>query len=344
MQVTLKDIAEKSGYSITTVSRALAGYSDVSQKTRQYIHQLAAEMGYQPNLVARQLRNQRTHTIGLVIPENEHTFADSFFSQLMMGIGRGVSINGYDLLISAQVPGDEEMAAYRRIVGGNRVDGMVVARTRQHDERIAYLKTQRIPFVVSGRLSPDKVSDFPYIDTDSQAGLRMAVNHLTELGHRHIGLILPPQEMAYSAYRFNGYCEGLMDANIPYRDDYVVMGDLQQSGGQRMAHHLLEQFPEITAIIACNDHMAFGAMRAVQEHQRRVGPDVAVIGFDDIPSAEHAHPALTTIRQPIFEIGQRLADMLIRILEGQTGTAEQVLLEPTLVIRESTRPASRHHG
>ncbi len=336
MQITLKDIARESGYSITTVSRALAGYNDVNEQTRQYIIGIANRLGYHPNMVARQLQSQRTRTIGLIIPDNEYTFRDGFFSQLMMGIGRGASAFHYDLLISTQISDSEEMIAYRRIVGGNRVDGMVVARTRQDDPRLDYLKKRNLPFVVSGRSSPDKTPDFPYIDADGQTGLRMAVNHLTDLGHQHIGLILPPKEMAYTVYRFNGYCEGLTDAGIEYRDKYVVVGDLKQSGGYRMAQFCLDNFPRMTAIIACNDHMALGAMQAIQERGLQIGVDMAVIGFDDIPSAEHANPPLTTIRQPIFEIGEYLAEMLIRIIEGNSPVSLQVLLQPTLIIRESS--------
>src|SRR5215207_4296258 len=122
MQVKLKDIAAESGYSITTVSRALAGYNDVNEQTRQHISEIAATLGYQPNLLARQLRSQRTDTLGLIIPAQDQSFSNEFFSQLMLGIGDAASLEHYDLLISAQVPGQDEMAAYRRMVGGNKVD------------------------------------------------------------------------------------------------------------------------------------------------------------------------------------------------------------------------------
>jgi LacI family transcriptional regulator len=341
MKITLETIAKESGFSITTVSRALAGYSDVKVATRQKIVAIADRLGYHPNLIARNLQSQRTNTIGLVLPKSEYTFPDSFFSQLMMGIGHVASLHQYDLLIGAQIPSDDEMDVYRRFVGGNRVDGMVIARTRQNDPRLEYLQSLNHPFVVSGRSSPDKIPDFPYIDVDSQAGIRMAVNHLTDLGHRDIGLILPPKQMAYTAYRFNGYCEGLADADISYRDPYVVNGDLNPASGQSMTHHLLQQFPAITAIVACNDLMAIGAMKAIQERNLVVGQDVAVVGFDDIPSAEHASPSLTTIRQPIFEIGERLVEMLIDIIEDNLLTEPQTLLQPELVIRQSSNVPRR---
>jgi LacI family transcriptional regulator len=228
------------------------------------------------------------------------------------------------------------MAAYRKMVGGNRVDGMILARSRRHDPRIRYLRKQHFPFVISGRGAPDEESDFPYIDVDSQAGIRMVVEHFVALGHRHIALILPPDDVAYTGYRHIGYREGLAHANLPYKPDYVVNGDLMRSGGYQEAKRLLESHPELTAIVACNDLMAFGAMNAIQERGWRVGQDIAIAGFDDIPTAEYSYPTLTTVHQPIYEIGQRLVKMLLDIVAGQPPEQTQIILPCTLVVRESS--------
>lgn len=336
MQVTLKDIAQKSGYSVTTVSRALAGYSDVNKRTRQQITEIANALGYQPNLLARQLRSQRTHTLGIIIPAHDYTFSTGFYSQLMLGIGDAASTEHYDLLISAQAAGDDEMAAYRRMVAGNRVDGMILARTRQNDARIQYLKEQGHPFVVSGRGAPDESSDFPYIDVDSQAGIRSLVNHFVELGHRDIGLILPSPDIAFTGFRHEGYRQGLADAGIPYRAEYVVNGDLWWSGGYQGTQLLLDNHPELTAIVACNDLMALGAMSAIQGRGLQVGRDIAVAGFDDIPAAEYAYPSLTTVHQPIYEIGQRLVKILIGIIVGTPPPETRVLLPTKVIVRASS--------
>lgn len=336
MKPKLKDLAEKSGYSITTVSRALAGYSDVSPKTRERILQIATQLGYEPNSLGQQLRLQETRTIGMIIPANDESFSNDFFTQLMMGVGNMASLHRYDLLISAQSTGEEEMQAYRRMVGGRRADGMILARTRRSDPRIVYLKSQQYPFAVSGRAAPDEQTDFPYIDVDSQAGIRMLVEHFVSLGHRHIGLILPPPELAFTDYRHAGYLEGLEKAGIIYRPDYVVHGNLLRSGGYYGTFQLLDENPEITAVIACNDLMALGAMSAIQGQGRRVGLDIAVAGFDDIPSAEYSHPTLTTIRQPIYEIGQRLVNMLLSLIKGHPLEDNQILLTPTLMVRDSS--------
>jgi DNA-binding LacI/PurR family transcriptional regulator len=336
MQVTLKDIAQKSGYSVTTVSRALAGYSDVNELTRQQITKIANALGYQPNLLARQFRSQRTHTLGIIIPAHDYTFSTGFYSQLMLGIGDAASAEHYDLLISAQAAGDDEMAAYRRMVAGNRVDGMILARTRQNDARIQYLKERDHPFVVSGRGAPEEVSDFPYIDVDSQAGIRSVVGHFVELGHRDIGLILPSPDMAFTGYRHEGYCQGLADAGISYRPEYVVNGDLWWSGGYQGTQALLDDHPELTAIVACNDLMALGAMSAIQGRGLQVGRDIAVAGFDDIPAAEYAYPPLTTVHQPIYEIGQRLVKLLLGIIAGTPSMETQVLLPTQVIVRASS--------
>lgn len=336
MKPKLKDLAEKSGYSITTVSRALTGYSDVSPKTREHILQIATQLGYEPNSLARQLRLQETRTIGMIIPANDESFSNDFFTQLMMGVGNMASLHRYDLLISAQGPGDEEMQAYRRMVGGRRVDGIILARTRRSDPRIAYLKSQQYPFAVSGRAAPDENTDFPSIDVDSQAGIRMLVEHFVSLGHKHIGLILPPPELAFTTYRHEGYRDGLTNAGLPYRADYVIYGNLLRSGGYTGTTQLLDEHPEITTLIACNDLMALGAMSAIKGRGLRVGGDIGVAGFDDIPAAEYSHPTLTTIRQPIYEIGQRLVNMLLSLIKGHPLEDNQILLIPTLRIRESS--------
>lgn len=332
--VKLKDIAKKSGFSITTVSRALAGYDDVNVETRDHIREIAYGMGYQPNSIARQLRSQKTDTIGLIIPAGGESFSDNFFSELLMGAGQAAAERGYDLLVGAQTS-DDPVDAYRRIVGGNRVDGVLLARTVRNDPRIAYLKSLKAPFVVAGRTAPDETSDFPYIDVDSQIGIRWAINHLTGLGHRQIAFLMPPENIAFTAYRLAGYQEGLADAGIAFRPELALYGDLRREGGRKLAHQLLDEFPEITAIASSNDLMALGAMLAIQERGLVVGQDIAVTGFDGIAAAEYSQPGLTTLRQPTRETGQHLVEMLISIIRNNPLPDLQTLLSPVLQVRES---------
>jgi LacI family transcriptional regulator len=272
----------------------------------------------------------------MIIPAPTHNVDDDFFSILIKGVSYAAAQHQYDLLVSAVLPETDEMSVYRRVAGGRRVDGLIVARTHRDDPRIGYLKAHGHPFVVAGRLAPDDVSDFPYIDADSETGLRVMVEHFADYGHRRIGLVLPPQELAYTPYRLTGYREGLAAAGLPYEPDYVVSGDLTYQSGYRAGESLLDRLSELTAVIACNDLMALGVMAAVQDHGMVVGTDIAVGGFDDIPAAEHASPSLTTIRQPILRIGEELASMLVAIIGGETMDNKSVLIEPELAIRESS--------
>jgi len=333
MKVTLKTIAAEAGLSITTVSRALAGYDDVNEDTRRRIMDIAERLGYQPNLIARHLRSKFTHTIGMVIPRTAY-FSDSFFMELLAGVGRQASELGYDLLLSAQMPGEEELEAYRRMVAGSRVDGVVLARVMRHDPRIDYLKEVRHPFVTFGCSEGD--NSYPYIDVDGATGVRWMVEHFVESGHQPIALILSPWELAFTSHRYAGYRKGLEQANLPYREEYVVLGDLTQQGGAEAAMQLLSLPEPPGGIIACNDLMALGAMEVISQQGFLVGQDIAVAGFDDIPAAAFADPPLTTVRQPIYNIGRHLVEMLVRILKDQPLDEPHVLIAPELIIRASS--------
>jgi LacI family transcriptional regulator len=337
MKITLKTIAEETGLSITTVSRALAGYDDVNEETRQKIVAIAQRLGYQPNLAARHLRSKHTQTIGMVIPLTSY-FSDPFFMELLSGVGRQAAEYGYDLLLSAQQPGEDELNTYRRMVASSRIDGMVVARVLKEDPRIAFLKEARHPFVVFGR---SEFNDYPHIDVDGEAGMRAVVRHLAELGHRRIALILSPRELAFTAMRYAGYVQGLREVGIEPDQAYLAEGALTPESGYTAALRLLDQVRPPTAIAACNDMMAIGAMQAAQTKGLEVGRDIAVTGFDDILPAAHARPPLTTVRQPIYLIGRQALDMLIQTIRQEPLAESHVLLTPELVIRESSGPNKR---
>ena len=343
MTVTLKDIAQRLQLSVTTVSRALAGYDDVAENTRQRVRQAAEEMGYYPNITARQLQKQRTDTLAFVIPTHGPRFSDRFFSELLAGIGNEAGRNSFDLLVSTQSPdSDSEREAYRRIVHGRRADGVLVVRTRQNDERIRLLNEQNFPFVAFGRSDLD--IDFPYVDEDSYEGIRLLTQHMIDLGHKRIGCIAAPSGLLFSQLRASGYRDTLEANDLPIDESLIVHGNLTQRGGFQAGEELLARSPAPTAIIACNDLMALGIMSAAQKMGLTVGQDLSVGGFDDIPQAEHAHPSLTTVRQPVYEIGQRISRMLIELIQGQNLVERQVVLTPQLMIRHSSGPPRLESG
>ena len=338
MPITLKDIAKASGFSVTQVSRALSGYDDVSTKTREHIEKIAFELGYQPNHIARQLQSQRTHTIGIIIPAPAANDLDDFFTLLLKGITYEATVGGYDVLVSAANPADSELETYQRIVGGKRVDGVIVARTYRNDQRIHFLKRLKFPFIVHGRLAPDEVSDFPFIDVDSQQGIALLTEHLIEQGHRDIGIILPPEDAAFTPYRLAGYRQTIEKHGIAFHDDLITYADLTYEGGLEAAETLLQRNPKPTAIIGSNDWMALSAITVAKQHGYVVGETFAVAGYDDIPVSSHANPPLTTIHQPIYDIGKQLTRELIQIINQNDPTVEpaQRLIEPRLIVRESS--------
>lgn len=335
MAVTLKDIADEIGVSVTTVSRGLAGYSDVAEETRERIRRVASDLGYFPNLTARRLQKRQTDTLGFIMPTFGPRFSDPFFSEFIAGIGTGAAEHDYDLLVSTHAPDSEnELLAYKRAVRGGWVDGLIVVRTRENDARIKLLCENRFPFVAFGRTNCEV--DFPYVDEDGAAGMRSLVQHFIDLGHRRIAFIAPPPGLMFGRYRLLGYSETMAQNGLTIDPGWVVQGDMTQHGGADTVESLLQLAPRPTAIICSNDLMAIGAMNRIQQSGLRVGNDIAVGGFDDIPLAAYVSPPLTTLHQPIYDIGRRTCAMLISTLNGRTPAESHVLLTPSLVVRASS--------
>jgi LacI family transcriptional regulator len=332
--VTLKDLATELGLSITTVSRALAGYGDVADATRQRVLQAAQEMGYVADITARRLQKGHTDTIGFVIPTFGPRFSDPYFSELLAGIGNEAARHDLDLLVSTRSPDTpEEQAAYQHMVEGRLVDGLLVVRTRVSDRRIAYLAAIGFPFVTFGRSDLDV--DFPYLDEDGFRGFELVTQHLIDLGHRRLAFIAAPQGLMFGIHRRAGLEATLQRGGLSLPPEYCIVGDLTQGGGFAAMSHLCDLPTPPTAVIACNDLMALGAISAAQKRGLVVGRDVAITGFDDIPLAEHSHPPLTTVRQPIYDIGRQICNMLIHLIRGETLAERHVLLQPELIVRES---------
>lgn len=334
MATTIKDIAKKVGRSITTVSRALADYEDVSPQTREMIRKVADEMGYIPNFTAQHLQKQKSDILGLILPTTSPRFSDPFFSEFLAGIGNKASVFDYDILVLTRAPGESELQAYKKKVQSRQVDGFIIVRTRRVDPRIDYLKQAGFPFVSFGRTSDPL--DFPFVDEDSEFGMRLVINHLVEQGHSRIACIYPPTELNFTTHRLNGVRNRLHELQLSVREDWLLQGDLTQESGYELTNKLLDQSEKPTAIVCCNDLMAFGAMSAIQSRGLIVGRDVAVTGFDNIPMAQHSHPPLTTLTQPIYQIGSLVCEMLIKLIREEEIEQNQIILKPELIIRQSS--------
>ncbi len=336
MAATLKDIAKEVGLSVTTVSRALNDYPDVSPQTKERIRQAAREMGYHPHTIARKLQKRRTDTVGFVIPTAGPRFSDPFFIELITGIGDEAARQEFDFLVSTCAPGDQEPEAYRRLTNGKRVDGLLLVRIRHSDERISNLAAQGTPFVTFGR--SDLPLDYPYVEVNSRKGIADLTQHLIDLGHRRLAHIAGPSDLMFGTERKSGFTETLARNGISAEEDLIATGYLTQRSGYEVTQPLLDRQPRPTAIVASNDLMALGAMSAAQERGLVVGRDISISGFDNIPPAAHSHPPLTTVEQPVYDIGVTICRMLCQTIKGSEPVERQVLLEPRLVIRRSTGP------
>ena len=335
LPVTLRDIAREVGVSITTVSRALAGYGDVASETRQRVEQVAGQLGYSPNLTARRLQKQRTDTLGFIIPTYGARFSDPFFSEFIAGLGNTAADHDYDLLVSTHAPDSQrERNAYHQAVQGGWVDGLIVVRTRVNDDRIRLLYEANFPFVAFGRTNGNNT--FPYVDEDSEAGMKMLVEHFLALGHRRIGFITPPTDLMFGCLRLQGFQQTMSANGLQVNPEWVISGDMTQRSGAEAAEKLLALESVPTAIIAGNDLMAIGAMSHLQQRGYEIARDFSIGGFDDILPAAHTNPPLTTVRQPIYDIARTICEMLIEILNGELLESRQKLLTPTIVVRGST--------
>jgi len=335
MTVTIRDVAKRLNLSTYTVSRALDGYDDVADATRQRVIEMAKEMGYKPSRAARQLRRKKADAIGYIIPASGSHFRDPFFSEFIAAMGDEVTSNQFELLVSIAPPNSqEEKHLYERWVQSHLVDGVLLSRMRLYDWRVEYLAQNQFPFVVHGHTLHQ--IDYPYIEMDSRSGFIKLVAHMVERGHKRIAFIGAPPAFTLQVDRFAGYQEGLAAANIPFDSALVIEGDLTRGGGYEAAMRLLALPQPPTAIIGANDLTAIGAMHAAHKCGLVVGHDLAIAGYDGIEDSEHTQPPLTTLKQPIYETVRRLVKMLIaRITDTPLEDPHQII-QPELVIREST--------
>ena len=339
-EVTLKDIARTVGKSVATVSKALHGHADISLATREAVRQVARDLGYRPNITARRLQKKQTETLGLVVPARSGRevlsgrLTDPFFAELLSGIADYAATKGFDLLVSTRSPGEEEHSAYQHLVSQQRVDGLVVAQPRLDDWRIAFLAAERVPFIVVGHF--DQQLKTPGVFIDTVKGLRQGVNHLITQGRRNLALIPPPSPLSFSAICRQAFVKCLETRPAVRGQMAEAVEAFSQKAGYRATQMLLAANEPPDGILACHDLVAMGAMAAIQDQGFEVGSDIAVVGFGDILLSEHTQPPLTSIHQPTYIMGQQACQMVIDLIAGEFLTQRQILIEPWLVVRQSS--------
>jgi LacI family transcriptional regulator len=218
-------------------------------------------------------------------------------------------------------------------VQSRRVDGFIILRTRKQDRRIEYLCKAGFPFVAYGRT--EGPCNFSFVDEDSEYGMKLIVDHMIKIGHRRFSFIAAPEDLMFAHFRMQGFLDSLDAHHIPIEEQLIMTGDLTQRSGYSQAKKLLNLYPIPDAIIVTNDLMALGAIHAALEEGLEVGKDIGITGFDNIPMAEISNPPLTTVHQPVYQIGGMVTEMLIRRIQDPTIDLEKVILKPSLMIRRS---------
>lgn len=303
---------------MTTVSRALNGYPEVSEHTRQRVVEAANLLGYKPNPVARRLASGKAQAVGLVLPLPEGAFGEPRFAALLAGIGERLQDEDIDLIVTAP-PIEREMGAYQRIVDGGRADALIVAQTRRKDERIRYLLERGFPFIAYGQTELD--APYPYFDMNNVESFRLAARRLIDLGHRRIALINDMEYLNFAFLRRRGFEQALQEAGL--EPDPVLMSQTgtSEADGERETARLLALEAPPTGLICSEAHVAKGALKAIAERGLQVGVDISVIAYDDLQLSTELTPPLTSMSQPIRPVGVHLAEMVLKLMDGRP-TAE----------------------
>ena len=326
--VTAKDVAHKAGVSITTVSHVVNETRFVSEDLRTRVYQAMEELKYRPNAVARSLRCQKTQNIAIIVPD----IAYPFLAELARGVEDEAFKQGYNSIVCESNTDAEREAACIELVQSKRVDGIVFVGTGESSQHIQSLIAQNIPVVVCNR-------DFGLpVDTviaDNVASGYQATQHLIQSGHLRIGCIAGPRQLYVSVQRVEGYRRALQTQDLPWEETLVVHGDFGCRGGYDAMYHLLALDSPPTAVMACNDMMAMGAICAVSKQKLDIPGDVAIVGCDDIALAAFTNPSLTTVVQPKREMGALAVQMLLRRITDPGRPPERHVLPVTLTVRDS---------
>lgn len=335
---TIRDVARLAQVSPATVSNVINDTAPISDETRQRVLAAIDSLGYHPSVLARGLQAGQSRMLGYswvpMLPDNFNPILDRFLQSMAEAAVR----YSYHILAFPAPSLHQEIDVYRQMVSSGRVDGFILSSTNLNDARIRYLLEARFPFVAFGRANPEW--DFPYVDVDGAAGIRLAMRHLIALGHRRISCLAWPEDSLTGSFRLQGYYDGLAEADLPVnrRWIYRMENDYGQAYVCAREHLSLPPATRPTAVVCLTDLMAIGVLSAAADAGVRVGRDLAVTGFDDAPMARYVRPPLTSLRQPIATIGERVVQMLLAVVKKEPLAESHVLLPPELIIRESTQP------
>lgn len=347
-KLTIRDIARIAGVSRSTVSLVINNDSRISSDTRQRVQEVIRRAGYEPNAMARGLARRRADMVAVVVPRTaDHVFSDYYFSEAMSGIGDALAARGYRMLIEHATEHFIREERHHKLFREGQIDGMLLVGTLTTDDYIREIASQHRVLLVNSHM-PGVAS----VIADNYEGARSMVRHLVELGHVAIAQIGGLDTTNVGFDRGRGFRDGMAEAGIPLPAEWQTWGNFSEDSGYDCGRRLLAGPHRPTAIFAANDMMAIGCLRAAEELKLRVPEDLTVVGADDVRLASYVRPRLTTLRQPMYEIGRLATECLLQ-LEPRSSASGPAVSEPSsapydrplhvtptrLVIRESSGPA-----
>lgn len=337
-RVTSHQVAKRAGVSRTTVSFVLNNVpgANISEETRARVLQAAAELGYVPNAAARSLVSGQTLTLGLVVSHAEHLKVDAYIPQLLYSLSHTSHQHGYRVLLET-VEDVSRADVYLELVRGQRIDGLIVLNLRSDDKQLPELIRRNFPVVLIGFRRWEELEEKVYaVETDDLEASSRATQHLIGLGHTRIAHItFSPDNYFATQTRHQGYRLALEAAGLEYNPKLVRFGNYSAASGYEAMQKLLRRKPYPTALFAGNDTIALGAMAAIHEKGLRIPQDIAVVGYDDIPTAPYLIPPLTTIQIPAVEQGRLAVEMLSGLIRGVVPERRQIRLPAPLIVRAS---------
>ncbi len=326
----IRDVARLAGVSVATVSRALSNPEKVSPESLAKVHKAIAEVGYRPNMLARNFRSARAYAVVVLVPD----IANPFYSLFIRALEDRAHQKGYAVLLGDTRGTPEREIEYIRRVETRLADGIV--QLRPSSEKSQNNIPPDVPCV---NACGCEYTTGPAIRIDNRGAAKSMVNYLISLGHKRIGVISGLKDNPHAIDRLQGYKEALADAGIPFEKDLIAEGDFTMWSGLNAAFQFCNMKNRPTAIFSMNDEMAIGAMQTLKNQGIKIPEDMSVTGFDDIAYAKYSDPSLTTISQPAEEMGKMAMDMLLKVIEGEPLSQRECVLPTEFIIRKSTGPA-----
>jgi LacI family transcriptional regulator len=331
----MKDIAKKAGVSKATVSRVINKTKPVSKAVREKVEKVINEYNYKPSSVARSLAKSETKVIGLIIPDISNTF----YSVLVEGISHTAHSKGYNVFLCNTFRDHDLEIEFLYLLEEKEVDAIILTTFHTTKEQKEFIRNFHKPVVTVNREFIGKgLPKVPNIDIDNFQAAYDAVSYLVNTGHKKIGIIRAEQQDQTCIDRLNAYKQVLVDHNMPVDESYIVGYDFHFESGYEGMMEILENEEQPDAMFCISDELATGAIRAIKDYGLRVPEDISVIGFDDIPLAKRFIPSISTVRQPIFEMGKVATDTIIKMIKGtfKKEAIEDTILSYELITREST--------